>query len=143
MKRKLTLTKNLDKINSSKIRKEYGLSEVFLYRCSINGKIKRYGNRSFSKKDIEDYITLNTHYKDLNNKPNIIDLKQMLPSIKVAKILYPNQTPSTGRRYLSKLVENNLLSYIKLGTRKFLYFPEEVKQLKKDIGPLLKKGPGI
>lgn len=134
---------NLNKITSIEIKKEYGLSEAFLYRCSMDGKIKSLGNRSFSKKDIKKYIATNTHYRDITNKPNLIDLKQMLPSTKVAKILYPNQNTATGRRYLSKLVENNLLSYIKLGTRKFLYFPEEVKQLKKDLGLKLRKGPGI
>lgn len=134
---------NLNKITSIEIKKEYGLSEAFLYRRSMDGKIKSLGNRSFSKKDIKKYIAINTHYRDITNKPNLIDLKQMLPSTKVAKILYPNQNTATGRRYLSKLVENNLLSYIKLGTRKFLYFPEEVKQLKKDLGLKLRKGPGI
>lgn len=134
---------NKDKITSTEIRKEYGLSETFLYRRSTEGKIKALGNKSFSKKDIKKYISINTHYRDITNKSNLIDIKQMLPSTKVAKILYPNQNTATGRRYLSKLVENNLLSYIKLGTRKFLYFPEEVNQLKKDLGPKLRKGPGI
>ena len=134
---------NKDKITSTEIRKEYGLSETFLYRHATEGKIKSLGNKSFSKKDIKKYIAINTHYRDITNKPNSIDIKQMLPSTKVAKILYPNQNTATGRRYLSKLVENNLLSYIKLGTRKFLYFPEDVHQLKKDLGPKLRKGPGI
>lgn len=134
---------NKDKITSTEIKKEYGLCQVFLYRRSMEGKIKSLGNKSFSKKDIKKYIATNTHYRDITNKPNSIDIKRMLPSTKVAKILYPNQNTATGRRYLSKLVENNLLSYIKLGTRKFLYFPEEVNQLKKDLGPKLRKGSGI
>ena len=123
-------------IDDEQAAKLYGISKTTLYRKAKDKKIIAENSQSYSSLSINDYIKTCLHISEETiaagiNCDEVFD--KLLSAKEAAKILYPKHDDATARRYLTKLRDAGKVSYLNLGTRTFLYFPNDIERLKSKI----------
>lgn len=116
-----------DYIDDEQASKLTGISKTTLFEMAKKGLIKSYNSQTYSVDSLNEYFKNNHHIAEDTKNAGISS---------TSSVLFSSETTATelgcDKSMLSHYRENGDLSYVKKSPGSYLYFPDDVKRLKKE-----------